>query len=373
MKTRLNPLSNDTGQAGNKPRLVAFYLPQYHPVPENDAWWGKGFTEWTNVGKAKALFPGHQQPKVPGELGYYDLRLPEVREAQAELAKEAGIEGFCYWHYWFAGQRLLERPFEEVLSSGKPDYPFCLCWANHSWYAKTWNKDEPDRLLIEQTYPGEDDFIAHFKAMLPAFKDKRYMKVGNKPIFGVFSPTELKQTDTFLTCWNRLAKEHGFDGMYMVTICFRKQAIKPLLAQGYDALIYDLAFLRRSAPRFLFQLLHDVFRIPRLIDYNDYVRTSLSHTPVDKTILPCLIPNFDHTPRSGRRGDVMINSNPSNWFNFLTGMFRKVKDKPSEENLIFIKSWNEWGEGNYLEPDLRFGKGYLEALKKALQQVVKES
>lgn len=356
-------------QTGSKPRLLAFYLPQYHPIPENDVWWGRGFTEWTNVGKAKRLFPGHQQPKIPGELGYYDLRMSDVREAQAALAKEAGIEGFCYWHYWFAGKRLLEKPFQEVLETGKPDFPFCLCWANHSWYAKTWNKDIPDKLLIEQTYPGEDDFIAHFEAMLPAFKDKRYMKVGNKPIFGVFSPSELKQSEAFITCWNRLARENGFDGMYMITICFKKHDIKPLLAQGYDALIYDLAFLRRSAPRFIYQLLHDLFRIPRLIDYKDYVKTSLSHTPVEKAILPCLIPNFDHTPRSGWRGDVMINSNPSNWYDFLVNTFRKSKIKPREENLIFIKSWNEWGEGNYLEPDHKFGKGYLEAVKKAIESL----
>ncbi len=357
---------NSKEQAGSKPRLLAFYLPQYHPIPENDQWWGRGFTEWTNVGKAKRLFPGHQQPKIPGELGYYDLRMPDVREAQAKLAKEAGIEGFCYWHYWFAGKRLLEKPFQEVLETGKPDFPFCLCWANHSWYAKTWNKDQPDTLLIEQTYPGNDDFIAHFEAMLPAFQDRRYMKVGNKPIFGVFSPTELKQSKEFISCWNELAKKNGFDGIYIFTICFKKQEIKPLLDQGYDALIYDLAFLRRSAPRFIYQLLHDLFRIPRLIDYTDYVKTSLLHTPVDKQILPCLIPNFDHTPRSGWRGDVMINSNPSNWYGFLFNMFGKMRVKPQDENLMFIKSWNEWGEGNYLEPDLRYGKGYLESIKKAI-------
>ena len=154
-----------------KARVIALYLPQFHPIPENDAWWGKGFTEWTNVAKAKPLFKGHYQPHIPADLGFYDLRLPEVREAQAELAREAGIEGFCYWHYWFGnGRRLLERPFNEVLESGKPDFPFCLAWANHSWSSNSWKKGfalQKNTLLLEQTYPGEQDYIDHFHAVLP--------------------------------------------------------------------------------------------------------------------------------------------------------------------------------------------------------------
>jgi len=355
-----------TGTNKITPRLIAFYLPQYYPIPENDCWWGKGFTEWTNVGKAKRYFWGHQQPKVPGELGYYDLRLPEIREEQAALAKEAGIEGFCYWHYWFAGKRMLERPFDEVLASGKPDFPFCLCWANHSWYAKTWNKDIPDKLLIEQTYPGRDDFVNHFNAMLPAFKDKRYMMVGNKPIFGIFSPTEFQNTELFFECWNELARENGFDGFYFVTMSFNKKQNVRILKQGYNGIIYDLAFLRRSAPRFFYQFLHDVFRIPKIIDFRDYTRTLLNNMIVEKNILPCVIPNFDHTPRSGWRGALMTHSTPQNWYKLLYPLFNKLKDKPREENIVFIKSWNEWGEGNYLEPDLRYGKGFLEKLKEAL-------
>ena len=162
-----------------KPRIIAFYLPQYHPIPENDAWWGKGFTEWTNVGKAKKLFPGHCQPKVPADLGYYDLRLPETREAQAEMARESGIEGFCYWHYWFGnGKRLLERPFNEVLELGKPNFPFCLAWANESWEKKSWNKNyKKNMMLIQQKYGGIADYTEHFYSLLPAFLDKRYIKI----------------------------------------------------------------------------------------------------------------------------------------------------------------------------------------------------
>ena len=164
-------------------RILAFYLPQYHPIPENDKWYGKGFTEWTNVGKAKPLFRGHYQPQIPADLGYYDLRVPETREAQAELARQYGVEGFCYWHYWFGnGRRLLERPFNEVLSSGKPDFPFCLAWANHSWHG-IYNGLKTKEPVIAQTYNGIEDYKQHFYTVLSAFKDKRYITVDDKPLF----------------------------------------------------------------------------------------------------------------------------------------------------------------------------------------------
>lgn len=182
-----------------KARVLAYYLPQFHPIPENDAWWGKGFTEWTNVGRAKPLYKGHYQPRVPADLGYYDLRLPEVQEAQAELAKEAGIEGFCYWHYWFGnGRRLLEMPFDKVLKSGKPDFPFCLAWANHSWYAKSFDLEGKDRLLIEQQYLGKEDYVKHFFSVLPAFEDSRYVQVDGKPLFVIFSPKTIPDLSLFL-------------------------------------------------------------------------------------------------------------------------------------------------------------------------------
>ena len=179
-------------QPKRKARVIAFYLPQFHPIPENDKWWGKGFTEWTNVGKAKPLFKGHYQPRVPADLGYYDLRMPEVREAQAEMAREAGIEGFCYWHYWFGnGKQLLERPFNEVLASGKPDFPFCLGWANHSWTNKTWEvgkRKVMDYVLMEMVY-NEDEYRKQFYEVLPSFKYKRYITLEGKPLFVVFLPS----------------------------------------------------------------------------------------------------------------------------------------------------------------------------------------
>lgn len=208
-----------------KARVIAFYLPQFHPVPENDKWWGKGFTEWTNVGKAQPLFKGHYQPRVPADLGYYDLRMPEVREAQANMAREAGIEGFCYWHYWFGnGKRILERPFTEVLSSGRPDFPFCLGWANHAWTNKSWEagtKRVEESILMEMIY-NREEYIKHFNEVLPAFRDKRYIQVDGKPLFLVFRPLEIPRPNEFIDLWQKLAKEHGLEGIYFVVLLSAK-------------------------------------------------------------------------------------------------------------------------------------------------------
>ena len=184
--------------------------------------WGKGFTEWTNVGKAKPLFKGHYQPKVPADLGYYDLRLPEVREEQVNLAKYAGIEGFCYWHYWFgSGKELLERPFNEVVNSGHPNFPFCLGWANHTWSTKTWsasNSQFKETVIMEQTYPGEEDYKLHFNTYLKAFKDSRYIRVDGKLLFVIFSPLSIPNFVEMKRIWNNLAMENGLKGFYFIGI-----------------------------------------------------------------------------------------------------------------------------------------------------------
>lgn len=226
----------------SKPRLIAFYLPQYYPTKENDEWWGKGFTEWTNVGRAKPLFKGHYQPRVPADLGYYDLRVPEVRIQQAEMAKNAGIEGFCYWHYWFAGKRMLDRVFGEVVETGKPDFPFCLCWANHSWYAKTWDPNKPSKLLIEQTYPGIEDYEEHFYAMLPAFKDRRYIRINEKILFAVYDPLNIPEPQLFIETWNRLARENGLEGFYFMGFTIKDSLKQEILKVGFDSVLVDFVF-----------------------------------------------------------------------------------------------------------------------------------
>lgn len=354
-----------------KPRLISFYLPQFYPTKENDEWWGKGFTEWTNVGRAKPLFKGHYQPKVPADLGYYDLRIADVREKQAQLANEAGIEGFCYWHYWFAGKRLLDTVFKEVVESGKPNFPFCLCWANHSWYAKTWDPEIPDKLLIEQTYPGEQDYIDHFYEMLPAFKDERYMKVDGKLIFGLFSPLDLPNTNVFFDIWNRLAVENGLQGFYFFGFTFNHLEVSKILENGYNCAVLDNIRSSDSISSFFddffIRLKRKFFKIPKLIEYDDYVKYMKSKYTLSNNIHPCINPNFDHSPRSAERGVIIINSTPDKWYNLCIDFFRKVEKRKSEENLVFIKAWNEWGEGNYLEPDLKFGKSYIEKTKDALE------
>jgi hypothetical protein len=200
--------------ARGAPRLIALYLPQFHPIPENDRLWGPGFTEWTNVAAARALYREHEQPKLPGELGFYDLRLAETRSAQAALARSGGIEGFCYWHYWFAGHRIMERPFQEVLESGEPNFPFCLRWVNGDWSGIWCNA--PDRVLVEQTYPGAADYRAHFEAILPALRDRRYLRVGEHPLFAVFRPMELPDPKEFCALWRELAERAGLPSLHLV-------------------------------------------------------------------------------------------------------------------------------------------------------------
>jgi hypothetical protein len=358
-----------------KARVIAFYLPQFHPIPENDEWWGKGFTEWTNVGKARPLFIGHYQPKVPADLGYYDLRLPEVREAQAAMAREAGIEGFCYWHYWFGnGKRLLERPFNEVLASGKPDFPFCLGWANHSWKAKNWNNEgnKPDRILIEQTYPGNKDFIDHFNEVLPAFKDDRYIRIDNKPVFVIWDTTTFPDFLTFAKLWHSLAKENGMEGVYFIGFCCGQTIMNKALANGFDAVCLELLpECARSKPN-LFNLItrqlcrYIAYPLPLILNYDYFVKYCLdifAKTP--KTVIPCVIPNYDHTPRSKGRGIVLTRSTPEKFGFFLQGTINIQTSKGNE--FVFLKSWNEWGEGNYLEPDIKYKDTYLQEVKKVLK------
>lgn len=212
-------------------RIIAFHLPQFHPTPENDRWWGRGFTEWTNVTKARPLFPGHYQPHLPADLSFYDLRLPEARHAQAELAREYGVEGFCYYHYWFAGRRILERPVNEILRSGKPDFPFCLCWANHSWNS-AWQGT--DNTLIEQTYSDFNDHAAHFDWLLEVFCDPRYLKVDGKPIFVIYDPDDIPQTADVMEFWRKRAQEAGLPGLHLIGVTNRNEHWDPR-PRGLDA------------------------------------------------------------------------------------------------------------------------------------------
>ena len=358
----------------NKCRVLALYLPQFHPTPENDKWWGEGFTEWTNVVKARPLFRGHQQPKLPGKVGFYDLRLPETRVAQAELAKKAGIEGFCYWHYWFGnGKRLLERPFTEVLASGSPDFPFCLAWANHSWYKKLWDPKAPgkDILLMEQTYPSKDDFVAHFYALLPAFKDPRYVKVEGKPFFMVFKPLEIKNVELFINTWQDLAKKNGLPGIYFVGQCDRFK-IKEVLDVGYDAVNHEeVNHIHEKEPiikKVIQQILLRSIKLPRVYNYSKAMKSMIIPEDKKNEVFPTICPNFDHTPRSGSRGLVYTGVTPHAFSEHVIDTLDLIKDKPDQYKIVILKSWNEWGEGNYLEPDEKNGDTFIKTLSKIITE-----
>jgi hypothetical protein len=362
-----------------KTRLIAYYLPQFHPIPENDKWWGKGFTEWTNVGKAKVYFKGHYQPRVPADLGYYDLRVPETRQAQADMAREYGIEGFCYWHYWFGnGKRLLERPFNEVLQSGTPDFPFCLAWANESW--KGFSHGLTNRnVLIEQTYPGKDDYIAHFNAILPAFMDFRYIKIDGKPLFVILKYSEIPNVREFIDLWQILAEENGLKGIHFIAhqnqyIEVEEDELQNILRLGFDSVNFvrlskfwnKRTFLQNVFP----YLKKRIFGIPRSCSYNLCIKYVSDLIDKKSNVFPTIIPNWDHSPRSGKHGLILTNSTPELFSKHISEVLEKVKDKDDEHKIVFIKSWNEWAEGNYMEPDLRWGLKYLEATKRVLEEYV---
>ena len=366
------------------PKIIAYYLPQYHPFPENDEWWGKGFTEWTNVARAVPLFKGHYQPRIPADLGFYDLRLPQIREEQALLAKEAGVYGFCYWHYWFGnGKQLMADIFDEVLASGKPDFPFCLGWANHSWYAKNWNvKDSSkDKLLIEQKYLGDDDIRMHYEYVLKAFRDPRYIKQDGKPIFTIFAPHLLPSNYNLIELWNRWAKEDGFkDGIYFIASYKPKYLDERedinWINKGFSAVIpvrVNRHLLCQTGGKRFLSLKYYIHKYLGQVGFMQKYKYSdvapyFSNEIADKReyVIPTLIPNFDHSPRSKKSGYILDGSTPDLFKKLCSRVFDNIKEKNNK--LVWLRSWNEWGEGNYMEPDLKYGKGYLNALKEAIDE-----
>ena len=341
------------------PRVIAYYLPQFHPIPENDEFWEAGFTEWTNVSAARPMFRGHDQPKIPGELGFYDLRLPETRLAQAELARAHGVEGFLYWHYWFGGRRVLERPFSEVLASREPDLPFCLGWANQSW-SGVWH-GAPDRILIEQTYLGPDDYEAHFEALLPALRDSRYIRVEGQPLFLVFKPKDLPDSREFCSIWRKLAERAGLPGLHLVGL--GKAQWNPS-EWGFDA----SALQGSLYPGLSRRLKGWRARVrgwrgrPVVHPYRAYVERGFPEV-ASALDYPVALSNWDNSPRSGTRGLVLQGGTPELFRRHLREALTRVADRRPEHRIVFLKSWNEWAEGNYVEPDRRFGRAYLEVIR----------
>ncbi len=360
----------------NKPRIIAFYLPQFHPVPENNEWWGKGFTEWTNVGKAKKMFIGHKQPKVPTDLGYYDLRIPEVREQQAKMAKEAGIEGFCYWHYYFGdGKQLLEKPLKEVIKNKTPDFPFCLGWANESWEKKLWNKDSKGNItLIEQKYGGIEDYTKHFNIILPILKDERYITVDNKPLFFIYRPNKIPNCKEFIDCWRKLAKDSlGKDFHFVAHADENETNFEKYFDYGFDAIYSNRVqagakWIQSNLINTFKYTICRLFGLPRLVNFKDVMKKSVNEFDKSENIYPGIICGWDHTPRSGKKGYVYYNFSIPLFKKHVKSIVKLVETKQQEHQIIFLKSWNEWGEGNFMEPDLEFGKDKLNALREVLEK-----
>ena len=355
-------------------KIIAYYLPQFHPFKENDEWWGKGFTEWTNVGKARPLFKGHKQPKVPADLGYYDLRLQVVREQQVELAREAGVDAFCYWHYYFGGKgrQLMNEIIDDVLETGKPDFPFCFGWANEPWKAKLWNKDGiGDNVLMEQRYEGIQDYRNHYEYVSNFFKDSRYVRIEDKPFFLIYKPQLFEEVATFIKLWNNWIREDGIaEGIYFVANMDSESDFEKLLSQGFSAVTpgmqsrTDITREYSKLRKALANVRRQYWPSPVKVKY-DEVSKHIWKEGIDNRdeVIPFIIPNWDHTPRSGHKGRVFINSTPMGFYQQALDVLKRVGKKKNK--IVMLKSWNEWAEGNYMEPDLDNGKQYIKSLQNA--------
>lgn len=336
-------------------RFIAFYLPQYHPIPENDLWWGKGFTEWTNVVKGAPLFERHYQPHVPADLGYYDLRLPEVRQHQAELARSYGIYGFCYYYYWFNGKRLLESPLGEVLRLGQPDFPFCVCWANEPW-TRNWD-GKPGEILMPQEHTSETDerFILD---LLPVLRDERYIRINGRPLVLIYRTELLPELASTVLVWREVASKNGID-LYLCRV--ESFAREDLAGINFDASCEfppNISGIQPTVPEG-----SDV----KLYDYRELVDLMLRRPVAAYTRFHGATPCWDNTARMGKRASVFLNSSPELFGHWLTEVARRTVAKcEGDEEIVFINAWNEWAEGCHLEPDRQYGHAYLQACKAGL-------
>jgi hypothetical protein len=350
---------------GSPLEVVAFFLPQFHPIPENDRWWGPGFTEWMHAAAARPLFDGHLQPRLPADLGFYDLRVPETRRAQWELAAQYGVTALCYWHYWFGdGVQLLTRPVVDLLEYPKLPHRYCLGWANQTWTG-VWH-GRGDEILQQQRYPGEADNIKHFNYLLPHFLDERYLTVDRRPVFYFFRPGDIPCLHQLTALWHQMAVEAGLPGLYFagdVHGTWMHKADQPLNAgvwnpspppRGHE---WETSFpgipLREKPRAFLYDK-----------TFADWV---LSGCTTGVRQHPCVVPGFDNTPRSGRRGILLHRLDPSVFEDAVKGAVRRERAMPGP-HMVFIKSWNEWGEGAIMEPDQVFGRAFLRALERGLSR-----
>lgn len=374
-------------------KIIAFYLPQYHNIPENNEWWGDGFTEWINVKKAKSLYEDHIQPKKPLNDNYYDLLNDDVKLWQVELAKKYGVYGFCYYHYWFNGKLLLERPMEQMLNNKNIDMPFCVCWANEAW-TKAWV--DSTQMLIPQKYGSRDEWKAHFDYLLPFFKDNRYIKVNGKPLLVIYKPELIDCGNDMIDYFQELARSAGFPGVemayqhgnmdfyssqkddshydldiefqpiyarYDLDLMRKQSSVKKFLKSIYNK---SSIWLGRTTGKEIRLRLTKGSEQVKKYDFDEIWKLILNKPVVDKKRIPGAFAMWDNTPRHGLRGHVYEGSTPQKFEEYLEKLIIKTKDE-YKKDMIFMYAWNEWAEGGYLEPDEENGYGYLAAIHTALK------
>jgi len=352
-------------------KTIAFYLPQFHEIEENNKWWGKGFTEWTNVKKAKPLFNGHNQPRVPYANNYYNLLDVESLRWQSELARKFGVDGFCFYHYWFNGSQLLEKPAEILLSNKDVDVKFCFSWANEPW-TRSWDGRNKD-VLMPQSYGEEDDWVNHFNYMKPFFEDERYIKVSGKPVFLLYRSASFRDCSDWIKCWRKLAKNTSFGDIHFVTMLTSFENDSRNLDFDAEVNFEPMCTFEHhmgAIKPFNRKVLGRVRRILNTYTNTHFVEQKLSYEEIWQKILskkfsetsyPGAFVDWDNSPRKGTKSLVMKGGGPE----VFKKNFSKLYDKSLKANspFLFINAWNEWAEGTYLEPDEKNGYGYLDAIK----------
>lgn len=346
-------------------KTIAFYLPQFHPIPENDLWWGKGFTEWTNVSKAQPQFLGHYQPHLPGELGFYDLRLPEIMHRQIELARKYGVSGFCFHYYWFGGKRLLELPINNFLAAPSMNIDFCFCWANENW-SRRWDGSEND-LLMAQNHSPEDD-IAIIEAMMPAFSDPRYIRINDKPLLIVYRASILPDAKATAARWRKRAQEMGFPDLYLVAA--RTFDITDPRPYGFDAAVEFPPHQAKGVPPMTrkYKIINPEYH-GNIFDYAQLAERYSRQTESQFVNFKTVVPSWDNEARKPGSGHTFVNALPELYAKWLSDAAQITLQFKPEERLLFINAWNEWAEGAHLEPDRYYGYAYLQATANVLRNL----
>jgi hypothetical protein len=368
-----------------KTKILAFYLPQFHQIPENDKWWGEGFTDWVSAKSAKPIFPGHYQPRIPANDNFYDLLNKSTMQWQAKLARKSGVDGFCIYHYWFGDKQILEKPAENLLKWQNIDINYCFSWANESWIT-SWSKlvgnawtgsceknQSGNGMLLDQRYGDIDEWVAHFNYLLPFFKDKRYIKKDGKPIFVIYKPDDIPKIKELKTCWNNLALENGLSGIYFIGTNPKSQ--NSYKSRQFDAFLqYEPAYtnLYERYDDSLINIIGNNIRIflnksnikcPRLINY-DKVWTNILNRESKRNVYRGAFVDFDCSPRKGINASIYVGSSPKKFYKYFNQLYNKCSREG--DDFIFVTAWNEWGEGAYLEPDRKYGLGYLNAIRKTV-------